>query len=94
MFICGWSHIRCSLPKHSATFAVVNPINSSSITFLINHSKHNLARKTATSALTVLVFEIVVLVVDHVLLVKALADLAVFVFTLPIAVPSTISHFF
>lgn len=53
-----------------------------------------MARKTATSALTVLVLEIVVLVVDHVLLVKALADLAVFVFTLPIAVPSTISHFF
>ena len=45
--------------------------------------------------LTVSVFEVVVLVVLHVLLVKGLTNLlAILVFTLPIAVPGTISHNF
>jgi len=46
------------------------------------------------SALTVLVFEIVVLVVYHVLLIETLSDLTILGFPLSIAVPGTISHFF
>jgi len=39
-------------------------------------------------------FEVVVLVVDHVLFVERLANLTIFVLSLPIAVPGTISHSF
>lgn len=42
--------------------------------------------------LTVFVFKVVVVIVDHVLLVEGLTDLTVFVFSLPIAVAGTISH--
>jgi uncharacterized membrane protein len=45
-------------------------------------------------ALTILVLEVVVLVVNHILLVEALADLTIFGLALPIAVPGAISHLF
>ena len=43
---------------------------------------------------TVSVLEVVVLVVDHILLVERLANLAIFVFSSAIAISCAVTHFF
>ena len=81
LFISRWTHIRSSLSKNTALTAIVAVIAYRKV------SDHLIC------LLTIFVLEIVVHVILHVLFVKRLSDLTIFVFTLPIAVAGAISHF-